>query len=430
MQEDNGDDEEQMGAYLVRDDEETDRKTEMSPVGKLLWASAMLMSGTCTTLFAKAMFEEKAHGSDKCHFDDDDRDGKTYDCTFDKPWFSVLLMKLAMAMCLPLYYGLGWGKQDPDAPNPDWKTIRGVYLPSALDLLNTILGNVGLLFVNSSIYQMTRGSVVIFSAILSVKWLGRTLRSFHYWAIGLVIVAVAFVGLAGIEASSDGGDSNAGMVIVGLMLIIAAQAVTAVQFITEEEFMNEYKKTKLDPVALVGFEGLWGLVYFVVLAPYLTYTPSSDQPISILWHEDFNDTFVQISNSKAVAWLCVGYFFTILMYNVSANFVTQILSAVVRSILEACRTLGVWLVGLAFFYLGNSKTIGEAWTGWSFLELFGFMVLLAGTFAYKALVKLPCVPEEVYKQAEEDDRQFAAEQEQKARDEELNAEKQYHRLDG
>ena len=55
---------------------------------------------------------------------------------------------------------------------------------------------------------MTRGSVVIFSAVLSVKWLGRTLRQFHYWAIFFVIVAVVFVGLAGIEIGNSDSSSD------------------------------------------------------------------------------------------------------------------------------------------------------------------------------------------------------------------------------
>ena len=407
------DGEDELQAGLV-----SEKKKGISPTGKVAWASAMLLSGTCTTLFAKALFETKAHGSDQCymHDDDDDDNNLTKRCTFDKPWFSVLLMKLAMTMCLPLYYGFGWGKSE-GAQAPSLDTIKRVYLPSGLDLLNTILGNVGLLWVSSSIYQMTRGSVVIFSAFLSVRWLGKKLQNFHYFAIFFVIVAVALVGLAG-TLSSDDESSGAGMVILGLGFIVAAQAVTAVQFIVEEEFMNEHKADRLDPVALVGFEGLWGLAYFAVLAPYLTYTPDQGprpEPISILWHEDFNDTFVQISNSTPIAILCLGYFVTILMYNVSANVVTNCLSAVVRSILEACRTLGVWIVGLLLYYIFKSNAVGEKWNvPWSFLELFGFFVLLLGTFSYKALVKLPCVDPESYEQAIRDDEEYEKRQKQKA----------------
>jgi drug/metabolite transporter (DMT)-like permease len=369
--------------------------TEKSSAYKLFWAASMLLSGTCTTLFAKGLFETSAEGSETCNVNDDDDKM----CKFNKPWFTVLIMKLSMSLCLILYYGLGWGKDNPDAPNPSWKTIKAVAFPATLDLLNTVLGNVGLLWVSSSIYQMTRGSVVIFSAFLSVKYLGRKLRSFHYWAIFFVLVAVILVGLAGIMQSDEG--SSGGAVILGLGFILLAQAITAWQFIAEESLMND-PSTTLDPVALVGFEGLWGLLYFAVLAPILSFTPRSSLDVSTVWHESFGDTFVQLSNSSALCWLCFGYFCAILVYNVAANFVTQCLSAVVRSILEACRVMGVWVVCLLFFYIGNNSTIGEEWGNWSYLQLFGFMVLMYGTFSYKALVKLPWVNESVYELAIKD----------------------------
>ena len=380
---------------------------EKSPMYKLGCAAAMLASGTFTTIFAKAMFEAHAEGSDYCNADDD----VTKDCKFNKPWFSVLIMKCSMSLCLLLYYGLGWGKENPDAPNPSSKTIKAVALPAALDLLNTVLGNLGLMFVSSSIYQMTRGSVVIFSAFLNVRWLGRRLRSFHYWSIFFVMVAVILVGVAGIEESPDGASGD--KVILGLLFILAAQAVTAVQFICEEALMNS-PQTTLDPVALVGFEGVWGLLYYAVIAPILSLTPRSSLSFSTVWHENFQDTFVMLSNSPDLVWLCFGFFCTILIYNIAANFVTQSLSAVVRSILEACRVMGVWVVGLIFFYTRFAVSIGEPWTNWSYLELFGFMVLMFGTFSYKGLVKIPWVGEEVYRAAEQDEKRLRRQQRDEA----------------
>lgn len=149
---------------------------QWSKAHKVTWAGLMLLSGTFTTLFAKALFTTTADGSAYCNFQDDD----DKHCEFNKPWFTVLLMKVSMALCVPLYYGLGLGKDNPFAPRTTWVTVKAVAFPASLDLLNTVLGNIGLLYVNSSIYQMTRGSVVIFSAILSVKYLGRKLYSFHY----------------------------------------------------------------------------------------------------------------------------------------------------------------------------------------------------------------------------------------------------------
>ena len=64
----------------------------------------------------------------------------------------------------------------------------------------------------------------------------------------------------------------------------------------------------------------------------------------------------------------------------------------------------MWAASLCLYYVFNSKSVGEAWSAWSWLELGGFAILLLGTVSYKGLVKLPCVGEDVYeaqKEAEE-----------------------------
>jgi hypothetical protein len=207
------------------------------------------------------------------------------------------------------------------------------------------------------------------------------------------------------DGAGDGSKASAFQVVLGLFFIFGAQLVTALQIISEEELMTGDPATIMDPVCLVGFEGLWGLLYFVVLVPMLSLTPRSDAAVASLWHEDFADSLVQLSNSLPLCLFCLGYCVSILTLNVAANFVTQCLSAVVRSILEAVRTIGVWCVGLFIFYVGGTcgaKAVGESWSAWSFLELAGFSVLLLGTFAYKGLVKLPWVPVGDYALAEED----------------------------
>jgi hypothetical protein len=54
-----------------------------------------------------------------------------------------------------------------------------------------------------------------------------------------------------------------------------------------------------------------------------------------------------------------------------------------RTVLETTRTLFVWLVDLLLFYtpLGMGK-LGESWSPYSFIQLAGFVVLVAGTVIY------------------------------------------------
>lgn len=72
-----------------------------------------------------------------------------------------------------------------------------IALPAMCDILSTTLLNVGLLFVVPSIYQMTRGTVVIFSALFSVWFLRRRVERYKWFALFLVVLGVAVVSVAG-----------------------------------------------------------------------------------------------------------------------------------------------------------------------------------------------------------------------------------------
>ena len=74
------------------------------------------------------------------------------------------------------------------------------------------------------------------------------------------------------------------------------------------------------------------------------------------------------------------------------------LSAVHRTLVDACRTIVVWTTNLAIFYAsshGGKDCVaqsGENWHGlWSTVQLIGFAVMLVGTFTYYRVIELPCV---------------------------------------
>ena len=69
---------------------------------------------------------------------------------------------------------------------------------------------------------------------------------------------------------------------------------------------------------------------------------------------------------------------------------TKRLSAVVRSILENLRTLGVWAAELAMYRIFHGAA-GEPWhTRSGALEAVGFVLLFVGTLSYKNIIRLPC----------------------------------------
>ena len=108
-----------------------------------------------------------------------------------------------------------------------------IAIPSFLDLSQTVLANIGLIFVQSSVYMMTRGVVLVFSAVFSVTILRKKMRSVHLAAVLLVIISIAMVGAAGFEiedrAEHAGANGSAARWLVGVALIVVAQIACALQ---------------------------------------------------------------------------------------------------------------------------------------------------------------------------------------------------------
>lgn len=81
-------------------------------------------------------------------------------------------------------------------PLDGWK-VTYLALPAVCDICGTTLMNVGLLFVAASIYQMTRGALVLFVGLFSLIFLKRKLPVYKWFALFVVVAGVAVVGLAG-----------------------------------------------------------------------------------------------------------------------------------------------------------------------------------------------------------------------------------------
>ncbi|RHY33475.1 hypothetical protein DYB32_001630 [Aphanomyces invadans] len=329
-----------------------------------LLGAATLLCGAMGTILMKVQFSMTVEGTVIC------RDGATNDstthCPFHKPWFGVLQMKIAMTMCLiyllirqkvtgkpylesPVFKRKHFGAKYMPQPRsyeerrtllqeaydgPSWRTMLFLVFPALLDLINTTLAFTGLLWVPASVYQMSNGAVLLFSAFIAMRFMGRDLYCYQILSILLVAFAVIIFSVAGIL----GGDHNAVSPLeiytnitttyelptipvttsdvhqaVGMAFILLGQVALAAQFAVEEHFMVE---RHVSPLLLVGMEGAWGLVLFIGLVPVLGMTPASDAITAQLWHEDFSDTWVKLKSSPSLLCLVLAYMLSIGTYNV------------------------------------------------------------------------------------------------------------------
>ncbi|KZO98989.1 hypothetical protein CALVIDRAFT_534532 [Calocera viscosa TUFC12733] len=284
-------------------------------------------------------------------------------------------------------------------PMTGWRMCL-LFFPAFFDICGTTLMNVGLLYTPVSIYQMTRGALVLWVGLFSVLFLRRRLWVYQWLALITVMGGVSIVGVAGslakergiipqkpeevgeavrivvrwlVKVRAEKEEEPATAVAVGVLFVLFAQIFTASQFVVEEKIMARYS---IGPMLAVGLEGFFGAATTLLAMPVLSVL-SSQSPFF-----DFPRGWAQIIHSPPVLWGSVAIAFSIAFFNFFGLSVTRHVSATARSTTDTCRTLGIWLVSLG---LGWEHI---TWP-WSVLQVTGFGLLVYGTFLFNNLVSPP-----------------------------------------
>ncbi|KAI9684199.1 MAG: hypothetical protein M1829_003469 [Trizodia sp. TS-e1964] len=293
--------------------------------------------------------------------------------------------------------------EDDRQPLIGWRIIL-LGLPACCDITGTTLMNVGLLYVAASIYQMTRGALVLFVGLFSVVFLRTKLHIYQWSALTIVVIGVAIVGLAGAifkDHKATPGAQPAAVdlaltiraslvaaaktpetlqTIIGIFLIAAAQIFTASQFVLEEWILEHYA---LEPLKVVGWEGVFGflLTTFGMLVLHLAIGRT---PHGRFGYFDANEGLREVTEYRSIAVSSILIMISIGGFNYFGLSVTRTVSATSRSTIDTCRTLFIWMVSL-----------GLGWETFKWLQVVGFALLVYGTFLFNDIVRPPlraCLP--------------------------------------
>eukprot|EP00727_Mastigamoeba_balamuthi_P005813 m51a1_g1851 putative solute carrier family 35 member f6 (369) ;mRNA; f:596757-598376 len=278
----------------------------------------MLATGTVITVMTKAAFSTSSRGWG----------GAVH--AYEHPWTHCLFMFWAEALCMVVFLvskaveGRGVGGKD--------------------------ISSIALLYVSASVWQMLRGSVIVFSCVLSVT-------------------------------------QSSWKTLVGIALVLVAMLISGTQMVVEEVLV---KRRGYAPLQVVGMEGLLGsLVMSLVVLPVFYVIPGS-QPSSMVRgsYENAVDAFLQIGNSVPLLLFVLAYIAFDSLFNFFGINVTKHLSAVHRTMVDTCRGVAVWAWQLLTYYC-ISERLGERWTKYSGPQIGGFVFLIAGTVIYNGAVRLP-----------------------------------------
>ncbi|KAJ6577995.1 hypothetical protein B0H19DRAFT_1371023 [Mycena capillaripes] len=255
--------------------------------------------------------------------------------------------------------------------------VLAFWLPAIFDLFATTLMNTGIMLTPISIFQMTRGSLILFTGLFGVLLLNRKLRLYQWTSLFIVATGVALVALSthlrssvnltGPEATPEYREK-----FIGVIFILLAQLFSALQFTVEEKLMEVYD---VNTSVVVALEGIFGLT-----------TTAACIPVA---HLIFNSRYLDLTSGwnqtvQNTRILVAGIFLsiTIAFFNYFGLSITLRLGATSRTLTDACRALLLW---------GTSLLLGWEFLSWtsSPLQIAGYMLLLYGTLLYGGLIPVP-----------------------------------------
>lgn len=314
---------------------------------------------------------------------------------FEQPVFQTVQMFLAESGCWIVYYLTKWharrqnGKQAayeslPSADDSEFgaenpkltgKNVLLLAIPACCDICGTTLMNLGLLFVPVSIFQMTRGAVVLFVAVFSIMFLNHRIRIYQWIGLTSVVAGVFVVGLSAALGAHDDTPADVvartpWQVVCGILMILSGQVFTASQFALEEHILSRYS---LSPTKVVAWEGTYGTIVSIVGSYAVLLIAGRGHSWSGMF--DVSVGLGQVLDHRALVISSVAIMISLATFNFCGLSVTRSISATSRSTIDTSRTLGIWLVSLVI-----------GWEKFRFMQLVGFGMLVYGTLLFNGIL--------------------------------------------
>ena len=163
--------------------------------------------------------------------------------------------------------------RDDGEDKPQEKKTLNVFkllIPSLFDMTETSLKNVTLTMISTSVTQMLRSSVVVFSALLALIFLKKKLYRHHVTSIVIIVTGIFLGGLSQVLNSSK----EVLLKPIGVIIVLVAQLFGATGYVVEEKFLGDFDD--VDPIYMIGMEGLWSLLIWCIVLPILQIIPCAN----------------------------------------------------------------------------------------------------------------------------------------------------------
>ena len=283
--------------------------------------------------------------------------------------------------------------EDEDKEEKKKKKLKIWYFlfPAIFDIMGTTNSSIGQTFLPSSIYQMFRGAIIVFTCSASIIFLKSKYYRHHFFGIFIVISGLCIVGL---NAIKNGNSSSGENPAFGIFLVVLSQLFSCSLFITEEKLLKGYETP---PLKAVGLEGMWGVCVYIILLFIFYFIRCESWPQFLQDGICIKDTtnkneirfenalfaLKQISKNTKLKIYLPMYVLSIAFFNFSGLTISKNVSSTTRTIVDTLRTVVIWVFFLTPFAPENAKET------FSWLQLLGFLVLILGSVIYNEILIIP-----------------------------------------
>jgi len=344
-----------------------------------IWAFLLVTMGSLSTLLAK--FANKQEYS--------------HPFVQTAGQFGVEFLMLVLFYIIALIEKYAFGVSEKCLP---WTKSGLLALPAFCEVLSTCMLYIALSMTSASSYQMLRGSVIIFTALISRMFFKRKLVKFQWFSLIVILLGLVIVGLSDFNSDKTPTcmttfkDASARLVtyhppekcvdhsIMGDMMVLGAMVVYAVQQTYEEKVLKGYN---ISPLNAIGWEGFYGFSIISLMVVASAYIPTNSllghSPSPPYYLEDPIGALKTLIESPTLFITFLGVSASVPISNYFGMSLTKEMTATTRMILETLRTFVVWVVSL-----------GLEWQKFYYLQPLGFVVMIIGFFLYYDILILPC----------------------------------------
>lgn len=108
---------------------------------------------------------------------------------------------------------------------------------------------------------MLRGMKIIITAGMSITFLKKKLYRHQWSSIAVIFLGLILVGIAVLTSTSKNAIETKPL---GVIILLIATVFSSGLYVVEEKLLGSYS---LDPLKVVGLEGLWGSIMWCILLP-------------------------------------------------------------------------------------------------------------------------------------------------------------------